>query len=159
MQFRDESGATFDAVVVDVSATEVTAQLEQPGPASAGKLLVPCRAAAVDLSVAAETLVRWRRRAIPFVAQAEMADCGAAALVMALAYHGRHVPLAEMHAATGTGRDGTDALRLAEAATTYGLRARGVATELDDLRVLPEAPYCIGAKRISWCWSQRRGAG
>jgi hypothetical protein len=41
VQFRDVSGATFDAVVVDVSATEVTAQLEQPGPASAGKLLVP----------------------------------------------------------------------------------------------------------------------
>ncbi len=81
--------------------------------------------------------MRWRRRAIPYVAQAEMADCGAAALVMALAYYGRHVSLAEMHTATGTGRDGTDALRLAEAATTYGLRARGVATELDDLRVLP----------------------
>jgi hypothetical protein len=41
VQFRDESGATFDAVVVDVSATEVTAQLEQPGRPSAGKLLVP----------------------------------------------------------------------------------------------------------------------
>jgi hypothetical protein len=41
VQFRDESGATFDAVVVDVSATEVTAQLAQSGPASAGKLLVP----------------------------------------------------------------------------------------------------------------------
>jgi len=66
-----------------------------------------------------------------------MADCGAAALVMALAYYGKHVSLAEMHTATGTGRDGTDALRLAEAATTYGLRSRGVATELDDLRVLP----------------------
>ncbi|HTI78623.1 MAG TPA: cysteine peptidase family C39 domain-containing protein, partial [Mycobacterium sp.] len=81
--------------------------------------------------------MRWRRRAVPYVAQAEMADCGAAALVMALAYHGRHVSLAEMHTATGTGRDGTDALRIAEAAATYGLRARGVATELDDLRVLP----------------------
>jgi ATP-binding cassette, subfamily B, bacterial len=81
--------------------------------------------------------VSWRRRAIPYIAQVEMADCGAAALAMALGYHGRHVSLAEMHAATGTGRDGVDALRLAEAATSYGLRARGVATELDDLRVLP----------------------
>lgn len=77
------------------------------------------------------------RRAIPFVAQAEMADCGAAALAMALGYHGRHVSLTEMHEATGTGRDGIDALRLAEAASSYGLRARGVATELDDLKVLP----------------------
>lgn len=79
----------------------------------------------------------WRRRAIPYIAQAEMADCGAAAMCMALSYHGRHVSLAEMHEATGTGRDGVDALRLAEAATAYGLRARGVATELDDLSMLP----------------------
>ena len=79
----------------------------------------------------------WRRRPIPYIAQAEMADCGAAAMCMALAYHGRHVSLSEMHAATGTGRDGVDALRLAEAATAYGLRARGVATELDDLPMLP----------------------
>lgn len=56
---------------------------------------------------------------------------------MALAYHGRHVPLAEMHDAAGTGRDGVDALRLTQAAGRYGLRARGVATELDDLRSLP----------------------
>ena len=42
-----------------------------------------------------------------------------------------------MHEATGTGRDGIDALRLAEASSHYGLRARGVATELDDLRGLP----------------------
>lgn len=41
VQFRHQSGATFDAIVVDVSGTEVTAQLTQPGPASAGKLLVP----------------------------------------------------------------------------------------------------------------------
>lgn len=74
---------------------------------------------------------------IPFVAQVEIADCGAAALAMALSYHGRHVPLAELHEAAGTGRDGVDALRLVQAAATYGLRARGVATELDDLRVLP----------------------
>jgi hypothetical protein len=41
VRFRDASGATFDAVVVDVTATEVTAQLEQFGPVSGGKLLVP----------------------------------------------------------------------------------------------------------------------
>lgn len=81
--------------------------------------------------------MNWRGRAIPYIAQAEMADCGAAAMCMALAYHGRHVSLSEMHEATGTGRDGVNALRLAEAATSYGLRARGVATELDDLRALP----------------------
>ena len=41
VQFRDASGTTFDAVVVGTSATEVTAELTHPGPASAGKLLVP----------------------------------------------------------------------------------------------------------------------
>lgn len=78
-----------------------------------------------------------RRRVIPYIAQVEIADCGAAALAMALGYHGRHVSLAEMHDAVGAGRDGVDALRLTQAAAFYGLRARGVATELDDLRVLP----------------------
>jgi len=41
VQFRAPSGATYDAVVVDVSATEVVAQLKQPGPESTGQLLVP----------------------------------------------------------------------------------------------------------------------
>jgi hypothetical protein len=41
VRFRDPSGATYDAVVVDVSATEVVAQLKQPGPESTGQLLVP----------------------------------------------------------------------------------------------------------------------
>jgi hypothetical protein len=41
VQFRDTYGSTPAAVVVDVTATEVTAQLERPGPASAGELLVP----------------------------------------------------------------------------------------------------------------------
>jgi hypothetical protein len=41
VQFRDASGATFNAVVVGTSSTEVTAELTRSGPASAGKLLVP----------------------------------------------------------------------------------------------------------------------
>jgi hypothetical protein len=41
VQFRDTTGATFGGVVVDVSTTEVTAQLDHPGPQSSGKLLVP----------------------------------------------------------------------------------------------------------------------
>ena len=41
VQFRDASGTTLDAVVVHVSATEVVAALTQPGPATAGQLLVP----------------------------------------------------------------------------------------------------------------------
>ncbi len=41
VRFRDASGTSFDAVIVDVSPTEVVAELKQPGPASAGTLLVP----------------------------------------------------------------------------------------------------------------------
>jgi hypothetical protein len=40
-QFRDASGTTQGAVVVEVTATEVRAQLERPVSASAGELVVP----------------------------------------------------------------------------------------------------------------------
>ncbi|MGO4445499.1 hypothetical protein AB4Z42_19280 [Mycobacterium sp. 2YAF39] len=39
--FRDGTGSTVDAVIVEVTATDVTARLAQPTPASAGELLVP----------------------------------------------------------------------------------------------------------------------
>jgi hypothetical protein len=41
VQYRDASGATRGAVVAQVTPTEVIAQLPQPGPPSAGELLVP----------------------------------------------------------------------------------------------------------------------
>ena len=41
VHFRNASGAALDAVVIDVTATEVTAQLGPPAPASTGELLIP----------------------------------------------------------------------------------------------------------------------
>jgi hypothetical protein len=41
VQFRDASGSILDAVVVEVTATEVVAQLDERGPDSAGELLIP----------------------------------------------------------------------------------------------------------------------
>lgn len=41
VQFRDASGATHGAVVVDVTATEVKAELDRPVSAPAGELVVP----------------------------------------------------------------------------------------------------------------------
>jgi hypothetical protein len=41
VQYRNASGTTLSAVVVGVTATDVTAQLDRPGPASSGELLVP----------------------------------------------------------------------------------------------------------------------
>jgi len=76
-------------------------------------------------------------RRVPFVAQMELAECGAACLTMVLAYHGHAATLGEVREATGTGRGGVDALRLVEAATHYGLLARGVRADLDELHLLP----------------------
>jgi hypothetical protein len=41
VQYRDASGTTLGATVVEVTATEVTARLAQPRPESTGELLVP----------------------------------------------------------------------------------------------------------------------
>jgi len=41
VQYRDASGATRDAVVIEVTTTEVIAHLMGTGPASAGELVIP----------------------------------------------------------------------------------------------------------------------
>jgi hypothetical protein len=41
VQYRDASGITLGATVVEVTETEVTARLDQPAAASTGQLLVP----------------------------------------------------------------------------------------------------------------------
>jgi ABC-type bacteriocin/lantibiotic exporter with double-glycine peptidase domain len=69
----------------------------------------------------------------------ELADCGAACLAMVLAYYGKQVPLDELRQMTSTNRDGVDALAMTQAAQQYGLRARGVAADVDDLEQLPPA--------------------
>ena len=76
-------------------------------------------------------------RAVPYVAQLELADCAAACVAMALAYHGRRVPLGDLRAASGTGREGADAGGIIAAARRYGLEARAVKADLDDLGCLP----------------------
>src|SRR5262245_39508433 len=58
---------------------------------------------------------------------------------MVLAYHGKPVALEEVRDVTGTGRGGVDALGLVEAAHWYGLDARGVRADLDELHLLPPA--------------------
>ena len=41
VQYRDASGITVGATVVEVTETEVSARLDRPSPASTGQLLVP----------------------------------------------------------------------------------------------------------------------
>ena len=75
---------------------------------------------------------------VPYVQAMELAECGAASLAMVLAFYGKEVALAEVRHVTGTGRDGLDAARLVEAARWYGLRARGVRADLDEVELLPQ---------------------
>ena len=79
------------------------------------------------------------RRRVPWVQQMAVTDCGAASLAMVLAYHGKQVPLDELRQMTSTDRDGVDALAVTRAAQRYGLTARGVVADLDDLEQLPPA--------------------
>ncbi len=79
---------------------------------------------------------RGRRRRIPFVAQLEMADCGAACLTMLLRYHGRQTRLEEVRTGLGSGRDGVNALGILETGRHYGLRGRALKLDVQDLRYL-----------------------
>jgi ATP-binding cassette subfamily B protein len=74
---------------------------------------------------------------VPFVPQLTPTDCGAACLAAALEFHGKHVPIHEVRAVLGGGRNGVNAKQLLAAARTFGFNARGVAIEPNTLKYLP----------------------
>ncbi len=73
----------------------------------------------------------------PTVFQMEMAESGAAALGIVLAYHGRRVPLEELRATCGVSRDGSKPADLVRAAEGYGLDAVSAQRRADEVLAGP----------------------
>ncbi|UGQ48048.1 NHLP family bacteriocin export ABC transporter peptidase/permease/ATPase subunit [Massilia endophytica] len=78
----------------------------------------------------------------PTVLQMESLECGAAALGIVLAYHGRYEPLEQLRVRCGVGRDGAKVSNLLHAARSFGLEAGAWSTEASELPKL-KAPFMV----------------
>lgn len=73
---------------------------------------------------------------VPYIAQMEAIDCGAASLGMVLAYFGHEASLSEVRQACAVSRDGADAGQILRAAQAYGLETNALRVEPEELHRL-----------------------
>jgi ATP-binding cassette, subfamily B, bacterial len=81
--------------------------------------------------------MRFSAREVPYIAQLDALECGAACLAMVLGFHGHHAALPDVRAACAVSRDGVNALAMIEAAQKYGLEAVAYTGELAALSQIP----------------------
>lgn len=74
---------------------------------------------------------------VPVVMQMEALECGAAAISMILAYHGKWLPLEKIRADCGVSRDGSNLKDMSDAAESYGLKVDAYKCGMDDIKTLP----------------------
>lgn len=76
---------------------------------------------------------------VPVVMQMETVECGAAALSMLLAYHGKWLSIEQLRTDCGVSRDGSNARNIVLAARHHGMDAHGWQADIDHLPSLAPA--------------------
>ncbi len=80
---------------------------------------------------------------VPVILQMEAVECGAASLGMVLGYYKKFVSLEQLRVDCNVSRDGSSAKYIYLAAQRYGLKARAIKAEVDEVKELKDFPVII----------------